>query len=67
MNFFITYLPSLVAALIGVLSVFNADIQGIITAHPAIASSLAALYAILSHLMPSPVQAPPAPPAPPAQ
>lgn len=55
MSFLTSYLPSIVSALIAVLSIFSADIQGLITAHPAIATSLGALYAILSHLLPSPV------------
>jgi hypothetical protein len=54
-SFLTSYLPSIVSALIAVLSIFSADIQGLITSHPAIAASLASLYAILSHLMPSPV------------
>ena len=55
MSFLTSYLPSIVSALIAVLSIFSADIQGLITSHPAIATSLGALYAILSHLLPSPV------------
>jgi phage-related protein len=56
MNFVTSYLPSLVSALIAVLSVFSGDIQNIIMSHPAVSASLAALYAILSHLLPSPIK-----------
>ena len=55
MSFLTSYLPSIVSALIAVLSIFSTDIQALITSHPAIATSLGALYAILSHLLPSPV------------
>jgi hypothetical protein len=55
MSFLTSYLPSIVSALIAVLSIFSADLQALITSHPAIATSLGALYAILSHLLPSPV------------
>ena len=55
MSFLTSYLPSIVSALIAVLSIFSSDIQALITAHPAIATSLGALYAILAHLLPSPV------------
>ncbi len=54
-SFLTSYLPSIVSALIAVLSIFSTDIQGLIMSHPAIASSLGALYAILAHLLPSPV------------
>ena len=57
MSAFLTnYLPSLVSALVAVLSIFSGDVQGLIVSHPAIAASLGALYAILSHIIPgSPV------------
>jgi len=54
-TFLTSYLPSIVSALVAVLSIFSADVQGLISSHPAIASSLGALYAILAHLMPSPI------------
>lgn len=54
-SFLTSYLPSIVSALIAVLSIFSTDVQGLITSHPAIATSLGALYAILAHLLPSPV------------
>jgi hypothetical protein len=42
------------------LSIFVPVFQGLIVAHPAIAGGLAAAYAILGHLLPSPVSTPPA-------
>lgn len=55
MSKFTSYLPSIISALLAVLGIFSTDIQGLITAHPAVATGLGALYAILSHLLPSPV------------
>jgi hypothetical protein len=51
-SFLANYLPSLVAALIAVLSIFSGQVQSLIVAHPAIGASLAALYAILTHVLP---------------
>lgn len=57
MSAFLTnYLPSLVAALTAILSIFSPQVSGLISTHPSIAAGLAALYAILTHILPgSPV------------
>jgi hypothetical protein len=55
MSFLTTYLPSLLAALMAVLSIFSGQIQSVIAAHPSIAAALAAVYAIIAHILPSPV------------
>ena len=49
-----TYLPSILAALVGVAAVFAAPVQEYIAHHPAIAAVVAALAAILTHFLPSP-------------
>jgi hypothetical protein len=54
-SFLTAYLPSIVSALIAVLSIFSGQVQGLIVTHPAIAAALGSLYAILAHLLPSPV------------
>lgn len=55
-SFLANYLPSIISALIAVLSIFSSDVQGLIATHPAIATALGALYAILTHIIPgSPV------------
>ena len=48
------YLPSVVAALVALLGVFADPIQRFVSAHPAIATVIAALGAILAHLAPQP-------------
>jgi len=55
-SFLANYLPSIISALIAVLSIFSSDVQGLIVSHPAIAAALGSLYAILTHILPgSPV------------
>ena len=52
------YLPSILAAASALLTIFTPQLQAIISSHPSIAAALAAAYAIISHLLPSPAQAP---------
>ena len=54
----LTYLPSIIGALVAVLSVFATPIQTLVAAHPAVAGVLAGLYAILAHFLPSPTSKP---------
>lgn len=54
MSTFVNLLPSIVSALAGILAFFSADIQGFIAAHPAVAAILGAVYAIFTHILPSP-------------
>jgi len=49
-----TYLPSILAAVMAVASVFAGPVQALIAAHPAVAGVLAAVYAIMAHFLPSP-------------
>lgn len=56
MQVLIKYLPSIIAVLVGALSVLLKPIQGWISVHPAVATILAALYAVLAHVLPSPRQ-----------
>lgn len=51
------YLPSILAAASALLTIFTPQIQALIASHPALSASLAAVYAIISHLLPSPSQA----------
>lgn len=51
---FVELLPGIVTALLAALSIFQPSIQGAITAHPVAAVLIAALYAIVKWLMPSP-------------
>jgi hypothetical protein len=51
-SFLMNYLPSAVAALVSILTIFQPTIQGLVASHPAIAASLGALYAILTHIIP---------------
>lgn len=48
-------LPSILAAIIGTASIFSPQLNGVVSNHPAVAGVLAAVYAILSHLLPSPL------------
>ena len=49
------YLASIIAAIVGLLGIFADPVQAYIVAHPAIAAIVAAVGAIVTHLMPSPV------------
>ena len=49
------YIPSIVAALTALATIFTPEIQQAVVSHPAWASTLAAIYAIIAHLIPSPV------------
>ena len=49
------YIPSIVAAVTALVTIFTPEIQQVVVNHPAWASTLAAIYAIMTHLMPSPV------------
>lgn len=51
--------PSIIAALTAATAVFYAPVQAAISHHPSVAMVLAAAYAVISHLLPSPTQAPP--------
>ena len=51
---FAQWLPSLVAALVGLLGIFAGPVQAFIAAHPTLAAVLAAIGAIVAHLLPSP-------------
>jgi hypothetical protein len=51
----VKFLPSLLAALVGIVAIFEPSLQAVVVAHPAIASVLASLSVIISHLIPSPV------------
>lgn len=48
------YLASIVAAAAALATIFAPAIQGVVAAHPALATVLAALYSILAHFLPSP-------------
>lgn len=50
------FLPALLGAIMAILGVFVGNMQEYISAHPAVAAVLAAVYGILSNLMPSPVK-----------
>ena len=55
MSTLLKLLPTVISAIVGILSFFSADIQGFIMAHPAVAAILGAIYAIFTHILPSPV------------
>ena len=48
------WLPSILSAVAALASVFSADLQGVIAAHPAVAGVLGALSVILAHVAPPP-------------
>ena len=52
------WLPTLIALGTGAVAILAPALQAEIAAHPAIASVLMAAYSILTHLLPSPNQAP---------
>jgi hypothetical protein len=56
MSNLVKFLPSILAALVGILSIFEPSLQAIVVAHPAVASVLASVSVIISHLIPSPVK-----------
>jgi len=49
------YLPSVLAALIAAVAAVAAPLQSEISHHPEVAAVLGAAYAILAHLLPSPI------------
>lgn len=55
MSWFKSWLPTLVAIGGAALAIVAPPLQAVIAAHPAVSIGLSALYAILSHLLPSPV------------
>lgn len=56
LNFFKKYGASFFAIGGAALTIFQQPIQNSIATHPAISAGLAALYAVLAHFLPSPVQ-----------
>ena len=52
------WLPSLIAIATGAAAILAPELQAVIAAHPVVASVLGSLYAIMSHLLPSPTGAP---------
>ena len=50
----IKYLPSLLAAVIALLGIFADPVQAFVSSHPAVATVVAGLGAIVAHLLPSP-------------
>jgi len=53
----VKYLPTIIAIATGLASILAPQLQAFVAHHPAVSSSLLALYAILTHLLPSPLQA----------
>ena len=49
------YIPSIVAAVVALLGVFEPYTQSYITNHPSVAAVIAAIAAVIAHLLPSPV------------
>lgn len=49
-----TYLPTIIAAVMALVTVFTPQLQDYISAHPAVAAVIAAAGAIAAHLAPSP-------------
>lgn len=47
-------IPSILAAIAGTASIFSPQLNAVVSNHPAAAGVIAALYAILSHFLPSP-------------
>lgn len=47
-------LPSLIALATAALTIFSPVLQGYVSAHPSVSAVLAAVYAVIAHLMPSP-------------
>ncbi len=55
MNTTVNWLPSVVSALVVLATSFTPQIQGYLVAHPVASAVVAGAYAILTHLLPSPV------------
>lgn len=49
-----TYLPSILAAVVALATVFLGPMQAWVAAHPAITAVLAGVSAIIAHFLPSP-------------
>lgn len=56
MDKFVSYLPSIVAAVVAVLGVFNGPVQAYMAAHPAVVVGVGGLGTIVAHLLPSPLK-----------
>jgi len=56
MGKFLQFLPSILGAIMAVLGVFVGNMQDYISAHPAVAAVLAAIYGVISNLLPSPIK-----------
>lgn len=52
------WFPSIFAAAASLFTIFTPIIQGAVASHPAIAVVLASIYAVIAHIMPSPVSDP---------
>jgi len=51
-SFLTNYGPSILALIMAALSVFQPQVQGFVSAHPAVSTGIGALYAILTHVLP---------------
>lgn len=51
----VKWLPTVVTVVLGLAAMFTAPVQAFLVAHPQAAALLAAVYAIVKGLMPSPV------------
>lgn len=49
------WLPTIIAAALAGLTSVAPDLQHVVSSHPSIATAFALAYAVLSHLMPSPL------------
>lgn len=50
------WLPTALTVVLGVIATLTPQIQGALSAHPGAAAGIAAAYAIIKGLMPSPLQ-----------
>jgi len=51
------YWPSVLPAVVALWGVYGTQVQSFVSAHPEVAAVVGGLYAIFTHLMPSPVVA----------
>lgn len=51
------YWPSILPAIVAVWGIYGTQVQHLVSSHPEVSAVVGALYAILAHLMPSPVSA----------
>ena len=49
-----TYLPSIIAAVVAILGAFDTVITPFMAQHPQVVAIVAGLYAIMAHFLPSP-------------